>query len=549
MMKRYLFLSVCVLASMTTMAQDTYESARLLGSDLNGTARYVGMGGAMEALGADISVTGTNPAGIGLFRHSTISASMGVVSQQGVSTFDGLSKTNVSIDQLGFVWSMQTGDDSYFNFAVNYHKTRNFDRILTAANRLNGSSLNKLSYMKNSLSSATLGGYDLAWLEDNGKAIDIQGYENTTSDYTALTYSQMDYLNANYVLLDDKGTADISDDEFFYSDGSDYSFDRAHRGWINAFDFTLSGNIDNSLFLGLTVGFHDVNYHGYSHYTERLVDKYGNYSDDIHYYDDRKIKGTGLDVKVGAIFRPIEDSPFRFGAYIITPTWYDLKTTNSTEVAGYVPNGGSYGGRLDESYRFKLYTPWKFGLTVGHTISNYLALGATYEYSDNSAADIRTFDEYRDSYGNEQTSSDRAMNNHVEKTLRGVSTLKVGAELKPDPKFAVRLGYNLVSPMYKKEGMRDMQIDSEGVANASTYDYTNWQATHRITCGMGYKWNEWSIDLAYQYGITKGEFFPFQRSVQYKDAANNLVIENQYSSPTAVDFKRHQVLMTVGYTF
>ena len=48
---------------MPAAAQDTYESARLLGSDLNGTARYVGMGGAMEALGADISTISTNPAG------------------------------------------------------------------------------------------------------------------------------------------------------------------------------------------------------------------------------------------------------------------------------------------------------------------------------------------------------------------------------------------------------------------------------------------------------------------------------------------------------
>lgn len=41
--------------SLSAAAQDTYQSARLAGDDLNGTARYVGMGGAMEALGADLS--------------------------------------------------------------------------------------------------------------------------------------------------------------------------------------------------------------------------------------------------------------------------------------------------------------------------------------------------------------------------------------------------------------------------------------------------------------------------------------------------------------
>ena len=73
---------------MPVVAQETYENAKLTGSELNGTARYVGMGGAMEALGADISTIATNPAGLGLFRHSTISASGGMVSQYNGNSFD-----------------------------------------------------------------------------------------------------------------------------------------------------------------------------------------------------------------------------------------------------------------------------------------------------------------------------------------------------------------------------------------------------------------------------------------------------------------------------
>jgi len=49
------------------MAQTAYDAVRYAGDELNGTARFVGMGGAMGALGADISTIGTNPAGIGLF--------------------------------------------------------------------------------------------------------------------------------------------------------------------------------------------------------------------------------------------------------------------------------------------------------------------------------------------------------------------------------------------------------------------------------------------------------------------------------------------------
>ena len=48
-MKKILVIAGLMLAGLPVAAQDTYENARMLGSDLNGTARYVGMGGAMEA--------------------------------------------------------------------------------------------------------------------------------------------------------------------------------------------------------------------------------------------------------------------------------------------------------------------------------------------------------------------------------------------------------------------------------------------------------------------------------------------------------------------
>ena len=84
-MKKIVSLAVFTLAMLPAAAQDTYENARLLGADLNGTARYVGMGGALDALGADISTIGTNPAAIGVFRHSTASVSMGLCLRQMLS--------------------------------------------------------------------------------------------------------------------------------------------------------------------------------------------------------------------------------------------------------------------------------------------------------------------------------------------------------------------------------------------------------------------------------------------------------------------------------
>ena len=41
-------------------------------------------------------------------------------------------------------------------------------------------------------------------------------------------------------------------------------------GYIGEFDFNISGNIKNRLYLGLTVGVHSVNYKNYSEYYETL---------------------------------------------------------------------------------------------------------------------------------------------------------------------------------------------------------------------------------------------------------------------------------------
>ena len=226
-MKKILLAAIAMGMVLPAAAQDTYESARLLGSDLNGTARYVGMGGAMEALGADISTMGTNPAGIGLFRHSTASLSFGVVSQADAQKFDGLGKTNMSFDQVGFVYSARISPSSIVNVGFNYHKSKNFNQILSAANSLRGCSQNGLTYEK-----ANRGFYEL----DENKQNEIIGWEG---DYRSYRFNEADYMNANVLILDP------DDNQFYYYDADGYTFDRAHRGWIADYDFNLSGNYND----------------------------------------------------------------------------------------------------------------------------------------------------------------------------------------------------------------------------------------------------------------------------------------------------------------
>jgi len=535
-MKKQLYLVLmAVVVAMPMAAQDTYESARLLGSDLNGTARYVGMGGAMEALGADISTMSTNPAGIGFFRHSTVSTSFGFVSQQDAQEFDGLSKTNMSFDQAGFVYSSRVSRRAYVNVGFNYHKSRNFDQILSAANALRYASQNGLSYEKAARENVYDGGY--YW--DFNKDGYVIGWENSSSNNRAQTFSQSDFLNTNALMIESDGENAM----LMYNDADYYLFDRAHRGWISEFDFNVSGNQNDRFFWGVTVGVYDVRYHGTSIYTERLISGDSPYGTDgvedyIDYDDDRKIEGTGIDLKAGIIFRPVEESPFRIGFNIATPTWYELTTTNDT----YFNNDSEYGPEdgmtSAETYDFRYYTPWKFGASIGHTVGTSIALGLSYEISNYGSAVNRILSGKHNYYGNESSYSDKVMERHTENTLKAVHTLKAGIEYKPISPLALRVGYNLVSSAYDNNGQRDMTLNSPGVAYSSTTDYVNWKDTHRFTCGIGYKVGGWNFDLAYQFNKTTGDFHPMQEYAT-----------NQDTGVQKVDFKRHQALLTLGYTF
>lgn len=550
-MKKILSIMTAAMLGTAVSAQETYDNAQLATKDLNGTARYVGMGGAMEALGADLSTIGTNPAGIGMFRRSMVAGSFGFNSQQDAKSFGNANKTNMSFDQAGFVYSMRSGRHSMLNFGFNYTKSKNFDQILTAAGRLNNASQNKLSAMKNANGVYTLQDKNNGLVSNSGaysqadylySNVLFNHYKEPTQNESADPTNAG--LNKNGVIVYDNTGLPV------YYNATGYDFGRSTTGYIGQYDFNVSGNSNDRFYWGFTVGIYDVHYNSSSLYSESLVDG-GKAIGDVAMNDERKITGTGFDVKAGLIFRPAEESPFRVGLYVHTPTWYDLTTRNYTVLDNNTKPVEAYGssdyGKSSESYDFKFYTPWRFGVSLGHTVGNYLALGATYEYADYTTNDIRVNDGGEvDYWGNyyETSSRDEAMKQNIKNSLKGVHTVKVGMEFKPEKNFAVRLGYNYQSAMYNKNGFKDGSLESYGTYYASTTDYTNWKDTHRFTAGVGYNYGKFSFDLAYQYSQTNGDFYPFMSYVDNSEPKFDNVCD-----AVKVSNKRNQLLFTVGYKF
>lgn len=543
-MKHHILYTIALTAlTVPAMAQETYESANIATPDLNGTARYVGMGGAMEALGADISTINTNPAGIGLFRKSSVSMTLGPSSVKGDSQnasdqlFLKNSKNPMGFEQFGFVLSNKTSRDNYVNFAFNYNKSRNFNQILSTEGAINGASQNKVFFHKTA---------------------------GLLSNYREYDYSMSDFLYMHTL------STEANSSETFCNDAEYFYFAQDTKGYTSNYNINISGNHNDRVFWGITLGIYDVNYTHNQVYSEDLIEYYSPTETGpagiVTLTDERKITGQGYDFKAGIIFRPIETSPLRVGLSIATPTFYELTSSNYTElyneayttkiltddgkpmpvgIHNYLEDNAPYN--VSDEYNYKVFTPWRFGASLGYTIGNNIALGASYEYADYSSIDNRyitnrTYNEYY-GYDESNSASDEVMNHHTERTLCGVSTLKLGAEYKPTANLSLRAGYNYVSQIYEDNGSRNLGLRTDGCVFSSTTNYVNWKANNRFTLGAGYAFDNFNIDVAYQYSAQKGDFYPFETIQKTFDNDTNI------APCVEVNNDRHQFLLTLAYKF
>lgn len=501
-MKKLITMIAGAVAVCAAQAQDTYDAANFANTDLNGTARYVGMGGALGALGGDLSTMGANPAGIALFRHHEVAgtASMLFTGESGQLGHD---KTRGSLDQLGIVFAFDTENPShtgvqYVNFGVNYHKTRNhLGNFNTNVQNLNGTF------------SQT---YQIANLAN-------QAYDNDSwgmmADLSAPLYNEAGELSKDGIITD------------WYDDNGNFAgydgvpaqsalYQRHQWGSTTQTDFNLSMNVSNQFFFGATVGIYDVKYSRDAWYQEVGTD--GNAYDFTNWYDT---DGYGFDVKLGAIIRPIPSSPFRIGLTIHTPTWYRLEDQNGSTL---YYNDQFVAQDATDPYEYEYRTPWKFGVSLGTTVGNYFAIGAEYEYSDLGTAHYNVSD---DMNNNDYF---RYINSQTKQMLKSQHTFKVGMEVKPADHFAIRAGYNYVSSPFDRSAYRTIAYDSPFTET----DFCNWKGINRFTFGIGFGFKGGYFDLAYQYQSQKGDFYAF-------DDVDLL--------PTQVENNRSQLLGTLGFRF
>ncbi len=548
-MKKSIVFAALMVSYVSGYAQDTYTNDRITNtSDVYGTARYVGMGGAMGALGGDISVISNNPAGIGLMRRNDLSISMGGIVQD-AKAIDGDARGHFSFDQIGFVAAFNNTNGNNVNFGLNLQKKLDFHQSMIAEhNNLGGLS-----------QAAQLAGlmmdFGKYYSQNNGSLVN-QAYGVGIYDVFAADGGQLQYKN------------------------NDNSFYRTSSGNLYGLDLNISGGVQDRIFWGATFGINFLKYRSNTSYVE-FRDGYfeGAYHPDFSFQDytldaQHDVNGTGFNLKLGTIIRPMEDSPLRFGVAIETPTWYTLRQENSyfTFYTKWQNNGwneaaGSYDYtylETDREYKqydspdanyleFNLHAPWKFRASIGSTVDNYLAWDVEYEYSLNNKAKMGYPRQESDEWGDQSIGmdSDKEMNALTNNVMKGVHNVRAGIEYKPIDKFAVRLGYNFYSQPMKTNGRFSQTIDSYYMNYVTGTDYINLKAANIISFGMGYRGKNFYADFAYKYRRQHGDFYAFDDQYQSAKApeAQFITDDDKSLTPTDVNLDRHNFTFTLGYKF
>ena len=146
-MKKILITALAVAAvAPYSLAQSAIDALSLTQTQLRGTARFMGMGGAFTALGGDLSTLTQNPGGIGIYRKREIGVTLDINAMSTETLSDVKYKDNpttVACNNFGYVGALNLGDSPlrFFNWGVSYNRVAKFDRRMSGYSQSQGGSL------------------------------------------------------------------------------------------------------------------------------------------------------------------------------------------------------------------------------------------------------------------------------------------------------------------------------------------------------------------------------------------------------------------------
>ena len=263
----FIILLVCALSS----AQNINDVLRYSNENLQGTARFQGMGGAFGALGGDLSALNVNPAGTAVFNNSLFTISGTYFEMDNASNYFGTSSgvitNDVDINQFGGVFVFKDKGNSDWKrlaLAINYDVVQNFnDEFYVSGNSDQGVD----NYFLDFAQGVPFGSI----LVQEGEYIENAYLDIGSSQGYADQQAFLGYYGGviDPTDTDDATTTYISN--ALYSSVSQ-DFLRLTSGYNSKFTVNLASQYQENLYLGASLNFHTVVYDQYDELSENGYD-------------------------------------------------------------------------------------------------------------------------------------------------------------------------------------------------------------------------------------------------------------------------------------
>lgn len=492
-----------------TFAQTTSDALRFSQSFNGGTARFVGMGGAFGALGGDFGSLNFNPAGLGVYRTSEFTITPSFKNRTVSSDYNGTNgsdnKNSLNFDNIGFVFSFKPNGDSQdglvnFNIAFGYNRTNDF----------NTNALAKGNNDINSIMDYFAINADSRYICDSLTSPSNNPYKPFNKYGVGAWESIMAW---NTFLIDTMGGKNHYVASLNSGDGVKQSNSSSIEGGSGEYVFSLGTNFSNKFYIGATFGITNIDYSTTTTYGEDAYQSNGLLPNgNRFYYSDYKqtieTKGTGYNLKLGMIYKPIEG--LRLGLAFHTPTYLKFQETFSYYMYSnfdFSSQETSFDINSPNSrYDYKLETPFKTIGSIAYVFKDFGLISLDYEHVNYSSMRFRDGGDGYD-YANE--------NEGIKDAYQNVNNIRVGGEVKVSNIF-LRGGYAFYPSPYKD-------------------GYLNKNANRSIiSSGIGYRSHNFFIDASYMYSIQKEKYVFYD--------LNNV-------NPVSTKTTEGKLLVTVGFKF
>ena len=399
-MKKLYIITIILLLAATSSAQTVDDACLFSQTYYQGTAKALGMGNAMGAVGGDMTAVCINPACMGIYRSSEVTASVNLLDNYNKSTYYGTqnsgNKVRFSLPNVGYVHAKEKSNFRALRFAqfgVGFTRTNDFN-VHTNAMGINPNSSKIDDYL------AQIDGYAVSELQE---AFPYTIYP-AWSTYLIDLYK--DESGESYY------DSPVPPGNIRQGQECDYI------GRSEAWTFAGSFNLYDRFFIGISADLAHVKRVGNKTLNESSIESATTGFNRWSFDEDLRSIGWGGNLKIGFIFHA---TPWlRIGGAFHSPTIFNFSETWQTTTESEIDLVMHKYISPESHYQYNFFTPLKCVGSLAFVIGQQGMVSIDAEYTNYGSARFKAVPSDDFDYG--------PTNESIKNTLGRTMNIRLGSE-------------------------------------------------------------------------------------------------------------------------